>query len=147
MRILEDLLMNHLWPRLRWPLTLAGLTLLPFLWVALAWVGPQPSPQFRSVRDLQAWAERRGLYCCSDRKDGRVTAGLALSTRPLSWEQVSGIAKEPGAHWDGVVWAVDVTPQVEGMSEPPWQGECRRWGRILVTGDCRLLDRIESEEN
>src|SRR5215469_5581564 len=101
MRILEDVLMNYLWPRLRWSLTLAGLTLLPFLWVALAWLGPRPSPQFRSVRDLKAWAERRGLYCCSDRKDGRVTAGLALSTRPLSWEQVSGIPKEPGAHWDG----------------------------------------------
>jgi hypothetical protein len=142
---LEDFLMSRLWLRLQWPLVLAGLTLLPFVWVALAWLGPRPRPQFRSVWDLRDWAERRGLYCRSDWKDGRVTAGMALSTHPLSWEQVGGLHKKPGAHWDGVVWAVNITWQVERLPGPPWQGACRRWGRILVTGDRRLLDRIECE--
>jgi hypothetical protein len=136
-------------PRLRSLLVLVALAVLPLLWLAQAWLGPPQGPRFRDVRELQAWAEGRGLHCRSDWQDGRVTAELALSTRPLTWEQVGRLCRAApgqGPDWEGVIWAVNRSAALEDLPVPPWDGECRVWGGVLVTGDRRLLDRIERGE-
>ena len=74
--------------RLWFLVVLVGLAVLPLLWLARAWLGPRQGPHFGNVQELKAWAEGRGLHCRSDWQDGRVTSGLAISTRPLTWEQV-----------------------------------------------------------
>jgi hypothetical protein len=129
------------------PVALAGAGVLAILLLIHAWAGPRPGPRFRDVRDLKGWAERHGLYCRSDWQDGRVTAGLAVSTSPLTWERVSCLPRGDvkAAPWQGVVWAINRTPALDGMPAPPLDGECRVWGGILVTGDPRLLDHIEGE--
>jgi hypothetical protein len=136
-------------PRTRWwYVALAGLAGLPLLWFARAWVGPRQGLCFRNVGELKSWAEGRGLCCRSDWEDGRVTGGLAVSTRPLTWEQVGGLCRATtgqGAHWEGVIWAINWPPGSSRLPTPPWDGECRVWGGILVTGDRRLLDRLEGE--
>jgi hypothetical protein len=95
------------------------------------------------------WAERRDFYCRSDWEDGRVTATLALSIHPLTWEQVERLCvagHKQGPQWEGIIWATNrqTNPDVTPVS--PWDGEYRDWGGILVTGDRRLLDLIEREE-
>ena len=142
--------MSHWRPRWRWPVVLAGLAVLPLLWLAPAWLGPRQGLRFSNVRELKTWAEGRGLYCQSDRRDGRVTAGLALATQPLTWEQVGGLCRGTagqGAAWEGIIWAINRPAGLEGTPAPPWNGECRLWGGVLVTGDRRLLDRLEEEGN
>jgi hypothetical protein len=130
-----------------WAVTLAGLSVLQLL--ALAWFGPRRGLQFRDVQELKTWADVRGLHCRSDWKDGRVTDGLAVSVRPLTWEQVMRLfpkgAPGKGPNWEGVIWAINCSADLEALAEPPY-GECRVWGGILVSGDRRLLDRLESEE-
>jgi hypothetical protein len=145
----EDFFMRVLRPELR-RVALAGLALLPVLWLAQTWLTPRQAPQFRNVQELKAWAESRGLYWQSDWEDGRVTGGLALSTRPLTWEQVGGLCRTApgeGAEWKEIVWAMNRPSGLDGTTAAPWDGECRVWGGILVTGDRRLLDRLESEGN
>jgi hypothetical protein len=125
-------------------LAVAAVPLL--LWLAQAALGPSPAPDFSDVRALQAWAEAHGLYCRSDWQDGRVTAAVAVSTRPLTWEEVGRLCpgdRERGSRWQGVVWAVTRSPAVDATPGTPWGGECRAWGGILVTGDPALLDDIE----
>jgi hypothetical protein len=132
------------------PVALAGLTLLPLLWLAQAWLTPRTGPRFRNVRELKTWAEGHGLYCRSDWEDGRVTGGLAVSTRPLTWERAAGLCRAAagqGAEWEGVIWAMNRGSALTALPAPPWHGECRAWGGILVTGDLRLLDHIEREGN
>jgi hypothetical protein len=112
---------------------------------------PAP-PQFRDVCELKAWAEARGLCCQSDREDGRVQRTLVVSTRPLTWQQVAhmcrirlpGRERGPERGWDGIVWAINRDPTGIRLVQPPWEGECRTWGGILVMGDPRLLDWIEA---
>jgi hypothetical protein len=140
--------MTVLRPRLWWPVALAGLCVLPLLWLAPAWLGPRPAPRFRNVQELKAWAEGRRLHCASDRRDGKVVAGVAVSTHPLTWEQVGGLCRAAagqGARWEGVVWAINRSSSLDATPAPPWNGECRVWGDILVTGDRHLLDRLEAE--
>jgi hypothetical protein len=72
---------------------LAGLAVLALLLLAQQWFGPRRGLRFSNVRQLEAWAEQRGLHCRSDRQDGGVTNALALSTRPLSWEAVVGLCR------------------------------------------------------
>jgi hypothetical protein len=110
--------------------------------------GPGRSPAFRDVRELQGWAERRGLYCRSDRKDDKVVFTLAVATRPLTWEQVNSHALRPPGPavdhaWQGVVWAINRPANAANMAAPPWFGECRAWGGVLVTGDRSFLDQLE----
>jgi hypothetical protein len=134
-------------PWLKWQVALAGLSVLLAL-LARAWLGPRQGPRFRNVRELRAWAERRGLHCRSDAQDGSVTGGVAVSTRPLTWEHVGRLCRAApgkGARWEGVIWAMNRARGVDTLPTPPWDGECRVWGGILVTGDRRLLDRIEGE--
>jgi hypothetical protein len=126
----------------------AGLSVLPLLWLAQAWLGPRPGPRFRDVRELKAWAEGRGLHCRSDWEDGRVTSGLAISTRPLTWDQVGRLclaAPGRGAGWEGVIWAINWPSGPGPARQLPWDGESRVWGQVLVTGDRGLLDRLERE--
>jgi hypothetical protein len=129
----------------RW-LPVAGTAVALLLVLALAWWGRQHAPAFRDVVELQARAEGQGLYCQSDRQDGRVTTALAISTRPLTWEELTRLCPgvlAPRAAGSGVAWAVNRTADLDGMPAPPWDGECRIWGGVLVTGDPELLDRIE----
>ena len=123
----------------------AGAALLSLTLGRLA--APAP-PQFRDVRALKAWAEARGLCCQSDRADGRVLQTLVVSTQPLTWLEVAhlGIRRLPGRErgWAGIVWAIDRDPTGVPLAQPPWEGECRVWGGILVTGDPRLLDWVEA---
>jgi hypothetical protein len=135
-------------PMLRgwWSLALAGAAAAALLALAAAWPGQRSALRFRDVRELRAWAERRGLHCRSDWQDGRVTATLALSAHPLSWEDVSRLcpgARGGGAGREETVWAVNCSPGLEELPVPPWNGECRAWGDVLVTGDPELLDRLE----
>jgi hypothetical protein len=130
------------------PVALATLAGLPLLWLALARLTPRQGLRFGNVRELKAWAEGRGLHCRSDWEDGRVTDGLAVSTRPLTWEQVGRLCRAApgkGADWEGVLWAVNRASALEVVPTPPGDGECRVWGGILVTGDRHLLDRLEGE--
>jgi hypothetical protein len=140
--------MRILKPRLWWYVALAGLSVLPLLLLAQARRSPQPDLQFRNVRELKAWAEGRGLYCRSDWEDGRVTDGLAISTHPLTWEQVGRLCRSmpgKGGDWEGVLWAMTPPSDREVIPVLPWAGECRVWGEILVTGDPALLDHLEGE--
>jgi hypothetical protein len=140
--------MRILKPRLWWYVALAGVALLPLLLLTPARRSPRQGLQFRNVKELKAWAEGRGLYCRSDWEDGRVTDGLAISTRPLSWEQVGRLCRSApgnGAAWEGILWAMAPPADRDGVPVPPWAGECRAWGGILVTGDRALLDRLEAE--
>jgi hypothetical protein len=144
----EDFSMSVRSPRLWWYVALAGLTVLPFLLLAQGRLGPRQALRFRNVQELQAWAEARGLYCRSDWEDGRGTDCLALSTHPLTWEQVGCLcpsALGKGADWEGVIWAMNPPSTLDAAPVQPWFSECRVWGRILVTGDRRLLDRLEGE--
>ena len=130
-------------------LAVAAVVAVPLLGLSLARpVAPGP-PRFHNVRELKAWAEARGLYCRSDAKDGRVSHGLAVSTRPLTWEEVAslGLLRRPGheAGLAGILWAINRGREVDSLRGPPWYGECRAWGCILVTGDVKLLDRVEAE--
>jgi hypothetical protein len=136
--------------RLWRPVALAGFLVLPLLVLTQTCLGPRQGPCFRNVEELKTWAEERGLYCQSDRRDGKVAAGLALSTRPLTWQQVGGLCRTTGgegAAWEGIIWAINRTTGGDAAPVPPWNGECRVWGGILVTGDRHLLDRIEDEES
>jgi len=104
------------------------------------WFRPQPYPNFNNVQELVAWAKDHGLHYRSDWQDGRVTSGITLSTRQITWEQICLLCRAaPGQrpNWKGVIWAIDRGT----LTTPPW--ECRVWGKILVTGDPALLDRIE----
>jgi hypothetical protein len=129
----------------RW-LPVAGATAALLLALAVAWWGRRHAPAFRDVGELQARAECQGLYCRSDRQDGRVTTALAISTRPLTWEELGWLCPgvlAPRAAGSGVAWAVNRSADLDGMPAPPWDGECRVWGGVLVTGDPELLDRLE----
>jgi hypothetical protein len=108
----------------------------------LAW-SPPSAPSFRDVGELQAWASGHGLHSGSDRRDGKVASGVALSPRPLSWQDVGRLHKGAGRGWTGIVWAVNLTAGLRDTPQPPWDGECRVWGGVVVTGDPCLLDRIE----
>jgi hypothetical protein len=135
-------------PRLWFSIGLVALSVLPLLWLGQAWFGPRQGLRFRNVRELAAWAEGHGLHCRSDAQDARVTNGLALSRRPLSWEQVGALRKAGQGQrpeWKGVIWAMNFSPALKALSEPPWDGECRVWGDVLVTGDPVLLDAVEQE--
>jgi hypothetical protein len=136
-------------PALRWwRVTLAGLIAIPLLLLIRAWLSPRPGPRFGDVGELKAWAQSRGWYCQSDSKDSKVLAGLALSTHPLTWEQVASFCRasfKEGPEWEGMIWAINRPAALDAMPGPPWKGECRLWGNILVTGDRCLLDRIEEE--
>jgi hypothetical protein len=139
-------------PRFRgwWQVALAGLAVVPLWLLGQAWLGPREGLRFRNVRELKAWAEGRGLHCRSDWEDGRVTSGLAVSTRPLTWEQVGRLCLATpgqGAGWEGVIWAVNWPCGPDPTRQPPWDGESRVWGKVLVTGDRGLLDRLEGEGN
>jgi hypothetical protein len=69
-----------------------------------------------------------------------------VSTRPLTWQEVAHLCRLPGRErgWDGLVWAINRDPTGFPVVQTPWEGECRIWGGILVTGDPRLLDWIEA---
>jgi hypothetical protein len=115
------------------------------LGLAPAWFRSREAPQFQDVRELQAWAERRGLYCRSDRADNKVTRWLAVATRPVSWDEANSVPLwRPGARrhgaLPGVVWAANCSPS---LALPPGGGACRVWGQVVVAGDPQLLDRIE----
>jgi hypothetical protein len=141
----EDLDMKGGRLRGAWLVGLAGAATL-LLVLLLGRPLPRGVPRFRDVRELQGWAEGHGLYCRSDREDGRVVGGLAISTRPLAWGEMVALCKRDrqcGTRWVGVVWALDRSPGLDEMPAPPWDGECRLWGGVLVTGDPALLDRIE----
>jgi hypothetical protein len=140
--------MRCLKPRLWWYVALAGLALLPLLLFTQPRHRPRQGLQFASTQELKAWAEGRGLYCRSDWEDGRVTDGLAISTRPLTWEQVGRLCRSApgkGAEWQGVIWAMAPPGDRDAVPVLPWDGECRAWGEILVTGDRAFLDRLEGE--
>jgi hypothetical protein len=137
-------------PRIWRYLAFAGLALVPLLALAPMCFGPRQGVHFRDVRDLKAWAEDHDLNCRSDRKDGTVSAGLAISTRPLTWKQVGGLCRaRPGQEikWEGVIWAINRPAGMDAMPASPWQSHYRIWGGILVTGDRNLLDRMEAEGN
>src|SRR5262249_14284532 len=105
--------------------------------------------RFRDVRELKAWAEGRGLHGRSDWQDGRVTGGLALSPRPLTWEQVGRLCRAApgrGPAWEGGLWAGARSAAVGAVAGPPWHGACRVWGDVLVSGAPALLDRVERGE-
>lgn len=121
----------------------ACLGLLPF-W----YLGRTGAAQFRNVQELRGWARTHGLHCRSDRQDGTVTNALAVSTRPLDWEELVHLHKapaEPGPQWSGIVWVLNRSANLDDMPAPPWAGPCRDWGGVVATGDPRLLDRIERE--
>ena len=130
-----------------WSATAGACAGLVCLLVAPAWLAPGRAPCFRDVQELRAWAEARGLHCQSDRQDGRIFNGMAVSTRPLTWLDAGGWARLQlsGHEGAGLVWAINRGPNLDRLSGPPWYGECRAWGGILVTGDPRLLDRLEAE--
>jgi hypothetical protein len=122
------------------------LIVLPILLIGYEKLGSRHGPHFNNVQELKAWAESQGFYCRSDREDGRVTAGLAVSIYPLTWEQVGRLCvghrrQEP--QWDGIIWAINRQTNLDVAPIPPWDGECREWGGVLATGDRRFLDRIE----
>jgi hypothetical protein len=128
---------------------LVALAVLPLRWLGPAWFGSRQELQFRNVRDLATWAEARGLHCRSDTEDGRVTNGVAVSRRPLTLKQVARLYKaspERGPQWEGVIWASNYGSVLKAMLTPPWEGECRVWGGVLVTGDPALLDALERGE-
>jgi hypothetical protein len=135
--------------RLGWRVALVGLAAPPLLLLAQASLGRRQGPRFGNVRELKAWAEARGLFCRSDRQDGRVGSGLAVSARPLTWLEVAGLGtvqrRGYEARWHGILWAINLGPGVRWLPAPPWDGECRAWGGVLVTGDPEFLDRIEAE--
>jgi hypothetical protein len=124
--------------RRRWPAAFAGLTLMALVLFAKQ---HEQSPRFRDVLHLRAWAEDHGFQCQSDRCDGQVANGVAVSTRRLTWEEVGGLDRcVRGPAWDGIAWAINISPTVQTL---PWYGECRVWGGVIVTGDPRLLDYIQ----
>jgi hypothetical protein len=128
---------------------MAPLIVLPILLLGYEKLRSRPGPQFHNVQQLKAWAESREFYCRSDWEDGRVTSSLAVSIRPLTWEQVGRLCvgrHRQGPQWEGIIWAIDRQTNLDVAPVPPWDGECRDWGGIQVTGDPRLLDRIEHEE-
>jgi hypothetical protein len=128
-------------------IAVAPLIVLPILLIGYEKLGSRHGPHFNSVQELKAWAGSRELYCRSDWEDGRVSAGLAVSIHPLTWEQVGRLCVgRQGPQWEGIIWAIDRQTNSDVAPVPPWDGECRDWGGILVTGDRRLLDRIEHEE-
>jgi hypothetical protein len=142
--------MTVLRPRIWRFAALAGLTVVPLLVLAKTSFGPGQGVRFSDVQELKVWAENHGLYCRSDRRDGKVSSGLAISTRPLTWKQVGGLCRaRPGqrVEWEGIIWAINRPASADGISASPWQSECRVWGGILVTGDRHMLDRIEGEGN
>jgi hypothetical protein len=139
-------LMKILKSRLWWPVALAGLILLLLLLARSKLSSPQ-GLKFSNVQELKVWAEGRGFHCQSDREDGRMTTALAVSTHPLTWEQVGHLCRStPGERdeWKEVIWAINLPSDWEAAPVLPWAGECRLWGGILVTGDRHLLDRLET---
>ena len=123
--------------------------LLGFL--TLPHLGPPEPPAFASVQELADWARARGLHCRSDLRSGEVGPAVAVSTRPLTWQDANTLRKGTGPGgselpaWAGVLWAARLSPNLADMPGPPWDRPCRVWGNLLVTGDQDLLDRIEQE--
>jgi hypothetical protein len=136
-------------PRELWLTLVACAGALALLLLPFTCFSPHALPQFRDVVELRTWAEGHGLHCRSDRKDGKVGGGLAVSTRPLKWEEVVPLTKGRqvlGPAWSQIVWAVNRTPGLASMPAPPWDGECRIWGDVVATGDPALLDLIERSQ-
>jgi hypothetical protein len=128
----------------------AALLVLALLLLAKVWLCRARGPHFRDVGELRTWAETRGLFCRSDRRNGKVTEGLALSSHRMSWEQVAVLCRGrpgKGPEWKEVIWAINLYSRFGVQTDPPWHGECRIWGAVIVTGDRGLLDRIEREAN
>jgi hypothetical protein len=123
----------------------ASLLIVLLAVVERTWLRPQ-GRRFADVRELKTWAEARGLFCRSDRRDGEVREGLAVSTHAMTWEQAGGLCRATpgeGPDWKGVVWAINLYSKLGVKTGPPWNGECRVWGSIIVTGDRSLLDQLE----
>jgi hypothetical protein len=113
--------------------------------LAWGWLGLRQAPHFADIFELQSWARARGLYCQSDRRDGKILFGMALSRQALSWEDAGRLCKAPGPGWEGVIWAAPVTPTLAREIAPPWSGECRVWGGVIATDEPRMFDRLDME--
>lgn len=109
------------------------------------WLHP-PGRRFADVSELKAWAEAHAFFCQSDREDGDAREGVAVSTHAITWEQAGGLCRAtPGEDpaWTGVIWAANLYSKLGMQIARPWNGECRLWGNIIVTGDRLLLDQLE----
>src|SRR5437868_621946 len=98
----------------------ASLLLVLLALLERTWLRP-PGRRFVGVTELKAWAEARGLFCRSDRWDGEVQEGLAVSTDAKTWEQVAGLcrgAPGQGPDWKGVIWAVNVYSKLGAHTVP-----------------------------
>lgn len=87
-----------------------------------------------------------GYHCLSDRRDGVVENGFAVSRTELVWGDVNNLIKvgAMGPEWRGIIWIALID---DGLTDlytiPDWAGT-RVWGNVVAMGDADLLLEVEA---
>jgi hypothetical protein len=100
---------------------------------------------FRNLNDARAQISAQGYFCMSDRKDGHIENGFAVSREKIDWKDANHLVKvgAMGPEWRGKVWIGVID---DGLTDlygiPDWTGT-RVWGNVVALGDASLLAELE----
>lgn len=111
---------------------------------AAAWaLSRNTQREFDDLRDFSEWAQSRGIAVRDRMPNGTLVSDRISAERLREIVYTSREISGAPDGWNGLAAAV----YFSGKGEPPPAPAgtaSRSWGRVLVFGDPRLLDRIDS---
>jgi hypothetical protein len=98
------------------------------------------------MKEVIAVAEKLGLHCRSDQKDGTIAARLTISESPLTWERANALTLDPQnpSPWKGTI--VVFRRDWEGLETMP-DNQFVIWGDFFLYGDPSLIERLAVTTN
>jgi hypothetical protein len=102
---------------------------------------------FSNLAEAHSQINELGYCCISDRRDGVIENGFAVSREKLAWNDVNHLIKigPRGPEWHGKIWLGVIEDDLSDLySIPNWPGT-RVWGNIIAFGDAELLDELEAQ--
>jgi hypothetical protein len=105
----------------------------------------QEQTKFKNLNDAQARLGGLGYYCISDRRDGHLENGFAVTREKIEWTEANNLVKvgAMGPEWRGIVWIGIIDDGLTDLTTvPDWYGT-RKWGNAIAIGDSGLLQEIE----
>jgi hypothetical protein len=94
-----------------------------------------------TMQEVVRVAEEKGLYFCSDRRDGEIANRLVISDRPLTCQRANFVRFNAPDHpcWIGTVALC--YPWRNNMAN--YDPECSAvWGEMFVYGDPEIIRRL-----